>query len=168
MNQEIASQSLQEDAAPPAATSATNTKRTKAAAVVKKGTPRRAASAKKPTTSQDAMTDSPPTLGAAKKSETKTTKNPSRERTVKAVASPKPPKAEKAKKPKLVRDSFTIPQDDYALFAALKQRALTLGIEIKKSELLRAGIVMLNTLDNGDFARAVAAIERIKTGRPKK
>lgn len=79
-------------------------------------------------------------------------------------------KAKKApeKKAKLVRDSFSIPEADYALFAALKQRALTAGCEVKKSELLRAALSVLSALNDADFAKALAAVERIKTGRPKK
>lgn len=72
------------------------------------------------------------------------------------------------KKPKLVRDSFTIPENDYELFARLKQRALTAGVEVKKSELLRAGLAMLATLDDAEFIKAVGLVDRIKTGRPKK
>ena len=72
------------------------------------------------------------------------------------------------KKPKLVRDSFTIPESDYALFATLKQRALTAGIEVKKSELLRASLTVLAGLDDGALAKAIGQVNRIKTGRPKK
>jgi hypothetical protein len=86
------------------------------------------------------------------------------------------PKAEKAakvkkqapKKPKLVRDSFTIPEADYALFASLKQRALSAGIEVKKSEMLRAAVVTLAKLDDAELVKAFGLVERIKTGRPKK
>ena len=73
-----------------------------------------------------------------------------------------------SKKPKLVRDSFTIPESDYALFATLKQRALTAGIEVKKSELLRASLTILAGLDDGSLAKAIGQVNRIKTGRPKK
>ena len=72
------------------------------------------------------------------------------------------------KKPKLVRDSFTIPESDYALFATLKQRALAVGIEVKKSELLRASLTMLAGLDDSALAKAIGQVHRIKTGRPKK
>jgi hypothetical protein len=83
---------------------------------------------------------------------------------------PKPTKAKKlaVPKPKLVRDSFTLPADDYALFASLKQRALQGGVEVKKSELLRAGLAMLARADDASFLAAVGGVERIKTGRPKK
>lgn len=88
----------------------------------------------------------------------------------------KPEKAEKAakvkkpapKKPKLVRDSFTIPETDYALFAALKQRALVAGVDVKKSEILRAALVTLAKLDDVELVKAIGLVERIKTGRPKK
>jgi len=80
------------------------------------------------------------------------------------------PKAKKqpVKKPKLVRDSFTIPENDYALFATLKQRALTAGADVKKAELLRAGLAMLAKLDDAELVKAIGLVERIKTGRPKK
>ena len=86
------------------------------------------------------------------------------------------PKTEKAtkvkkqapKKPKLVRDSFTIPESDYALFATLKQRALTAGVEVKKGEILRAAVVALAKLDDVELIKAIGLVERIKTGRPKK
>ena len=87
-------------------------------------------------------------------------------------ASPTEPKAAKEtkdpkpRKPKLVRDSFTFPQADYALFAALKKRALHAGSEVKKSELLRAGLTMLAALPAGELIAAIARVERIKTGRP--
>lgn len=72
------------------------------------------------------------------------------------------------KKEKLVRDSFTLPESDYALFATLKQRALAAGNEVKKSELLRAALAVLSALPDAAFVKAVGAVERIKTGRPKK
>lgn len=96
----------------------------------------------------------------------------------KAVAESKPEaaKVEKAtkdkkqapKKPKLVRDSFTIPEADYELFEALKQRALAAGAEVKKSELLRAALAALAKLDDAEFIKTIGLVERIKTGRPKK
>ena len=47
----------------------------------------------------------------------------------------------KPKKPKMVRDSFTIPKNEYEAIASLKERALKQGMSIKKSELLRAGLM---------------------------
>ena len=73
-----------------------------------------------------------------------------------------------AKKPKLVRDSFTFPEGDYDLIAALKQRALAAGREVKKSEVLRAGLVALAAMKDAALLKALDSVERIKTGRPAK
>jgi len=86
----------------------------------------------------------------------------------KVAAAPKIEKASKVKKPKLVRDSFTIPESDYTLFATLKQRALAAGVEVKKSEILRVALVALAKLDDAELVKAIGLLERIKTGRPKK
>lgn len=75
-------------------------------------------------------------------------------------------KLDKAKKPKLVRDSFTIPKAEYAVLDELKQRANRLTRPAKKSELLRAGIKLLAALPDAAFLSALAEVPAIKTGRP--
>jgi hypothetical protein len=85
-----------------------------------------------------------------------------------AAAESAPPKPAKAHKPKLVRDSFTIPKDEYAVLEALKTRALGLGQHVRKSELLRAGIQALHAMGERAFLQAVGAVPTLKTGRPKK
>ena len=86
----------------------------------------------------------------------------------KTEKAPKVKKQQAPKKPKLVRDSFTIPETDYALFATLKQRALSAGVEVKKSEILRAAVLVLAKLDDAELVKAIGLVDRIKTGRPKK
>ena len=78
------------------------------------------------------------------------------------------PKADKAKKPKLVRDSFTIPKTEFAVLQTLKQRAAGNGATAKKSEILRAGIKALAGMNDAAFAAALGAVPLIKTGRPAK
>lgn len=73
---------------------------------------------------------------------------------------------DKDKKPKLVRDSFTIPKEEYAAIEALKIRAMTLGLAIKKSELLRAGLMALTGLNDAKLRTALVAVPTLKTGRP--
>lgn len=80
----------------------------------------------------------------------------------------KPAKADKPKKPKLVRDSFTIPKAEYTVLDDLKQRAARLGAPSKKSEVLRAGIKALAQMSDAAFQSAMAAVPAIKTGRPGK
>lgn len=83
------------------------------------------------------------------------------------AASEAPAKHKKdAKKAKLVRDSFTLPENDYVLFAAMKARCLARGIEVKKSELLRAALRQLSGLDDAMLVAVMSQIEKIKTGRP--
>jgi len=72
----------------------------------------------------------------------------------------------KHKRPKLVRDSFTMPENDYLKIRSLKNRGLKLGMEMKKSELLRAGLLALETLEDPEFQSIMTMIEKIKTGRP--
>jgi hypothetical protein len=71
------------------------------------------------------------------------------------------------KRPKLIRDSFTIPEAEYNKLDNLKARGLKLEIPIKKSELLRAGLVALERMDDSEFLDIIKSVERLKTGRPK-
>jgi hypothetical protein len=87
-------------------------------------------------------------------------------KTAKPVKAAKVVKAEKPKKPKLVRDSFTIPKVEYVVLEALKQRATKLTRSVKKSELLRAGIKALAALTDAGFLSALDKVPAIKTGRP--
>ena len=91
---------------------------------------------------------------------------PARNTKAKKVASTSKP--EKVKKPKLVRDSFTIPKDEYEVLDELKQRCAKLSQPSKKSELLRAGLKALAAMTDKNLLTAVQAVPSIKTGRPKK
>jgi hypothetical protein len=70
------------------------------------------------------------------------------------------------KKPKLVRDSFTIPKAEFAAIETLKTRAIALGTSVKKSELLRAGLMALQGLNDAAYKAALSAVPTLKTGRP--
>lgn len=80
----------------------------------------------------------------------------------------KPGKPAKVKKPKLVRDSFTMPDGEYALITALKKRCLNAGIPVKKSEILRAAVANLARLSDVSVVAAIRRLDIIKTGRPAK
>lgn len=107
----------------------------------------------------------------AKTSAAKPVAKPAPKATAKPVAKPvakAPAKVEKVKKPKMVRDSFTMPKAEFAVIDALKVRATNLKKSVKKTELLRAGIKALAAMSDSAFLAAVTAVPNIKTGRPSK
>lgn len=77
----------------------------------------------------------------------------------------KPPKLKKAK---LIRDSFTMPEGEYAQIATLKKRCLDAGVSAKKSEILRAAVANMAKLSDASVVSAIRRLEIIKTGRPAK
>jgi hypothetical protein len=77
-------------------------------------------------------------------------------------------KSKKENKKKVVRDSFTMPQTEYLKIAEIKAICLKSKMHVKKSEVLRAGLKALATLNATQLKRALSELEKIKTGRPKK
>jgi len=138
---------------------ATATKTTPRA--VRKSTAVKSPVAKKPAAKKPAIKKTTVTKTAVKKP---VVKKAAAKPTAKPVKVAKPAKV---KKPKLVRDSFTIPKDEYVVIDALKTRAGKLGQAIKKSELLRAGIKALAAMSDIQFKAALSNVPTIKTGRPK-
>jgi hypothetical protein len=137
--------------------STTIARATTKAPATKRATPTKRPAAKKPVVKKAAV--KPVTKSATKKVTAKPVKP------VKAVKAVKPAKV---KKPKLVRDSFTIPKDEYVVIDALKTRAGKLGQSVKKSELLRAGVKALAAMSDIQFKAALSNVPTIKTGRPTK
>jgi hypothetical protein len=86
----------------------------------------------------------------------------------KAVKTEKADKTEKAKKQKMIRDSFTIPKAEYVVLEDLKTRATKLQTNVKKTELIRAGIKALASISDTGFVAAIGAVPNLKTGRPAK
>jgi hypothetical protein len=80
----------------------------------------------------------------------------------------KPKSVAAEKKIKMVRDSFTMPKLEYAAIDTLKARALGMHLAAKKSELLRAGLLALNAMDDASLKMMLSAVPTLKTGRPKK
>jgi hypothetical protein len=72
------------------------------------------------------------------------------------------------KKEKLVRDSFTMPRVDFALIGQLKERGMGFKREIRKSELLRAGLQALAAMSDADLRALLDKLPKVKTGRPHK
>lgn len=71
----------------------------------------------------------------------------------------------------LVRDGYTMPASEHAGIEALQLRALSVGRlklnEATKSLIVRAGIKALADMTDVQFAKAIGAVDVLKTGRPK-
>ena len=74
---------------------------------------------------------------------------------------------EKAKKAKLVRDSFSMPEAEYAVLGAVKKACLKAGVEVKKSELLRIGVALIQKMDVAALKGVLSTLPPLKAGRPK-
>lgn len=73
--------------------------------------------------------------------------------------------AEKPRKSKRVRDSFSMPKAEYAVLDQLKQRAALLERPAKKNELVRAGVQLLTALSDAQFLAALAQLPSLKSDR---
>jgi hypothetical protein len=67
---------------------------------------------------------------------------------------------------KVVRDAFTMPAEDHLLFADIQKKCLLIGIVTTKSEIVRAGLKHLASLDNDTLEKIIKAVPKLKTGRP--
>lgn len=68
---------------------------------------------------------------------------------------------------KVVRDTFTISIKDYELINLCKTRLLTKHYSANKSEIVRAGLIVLSQMSDEDILSAIQNVEKIKTGRPR-
>lgn len=108
---------------------------------------------------------------ASQKAEKKTLKSAAKADAAKTSA--KPPAAEqpkeKLKKPKMVRDSFSMPENEYKVLGDVKRACLKAGIEIKKSEILRIGVELIRQTEVAKLKTMLSALTPLKVGRrPKK
>jgi flagellar basal body-associated protein FliL len=76
-------------------------------------------------------------------------------------------KKKKSDKKKVIRDSFSFPEQDYHKISELKKICLSAGVHVKKGEILRAGLNLLTSLKLSELLKAVEKVERVRTGRPK-
>ena len=126
---------------------------------------------KKPTKARSVLTGTPAkSVAKAIAKKPKAIKKPAAKANGNKKASTKGarPTLEPAKRIKLVRDSFTMPREDFERIARLRIRAIDFKRPAKKSELLRAGLQALERLDDASLHAALNALQAIKTGRPKK
>ncbi|MGD0959501.1 MAG: hypothetical protein ABSB19_06815 [Methylomonas sp.] len=75
-------------------------------------------------------------------------------------------KKRKASKAKVIRDSFSFPENDYRIISQLKKTCLAAGTHVKKGEILRAGLLLLSKLELSELTKVIEQVEKVKTGRP--
>ena len=111
---------------------------------------------------------SKPAVKAAARAAAKSLATPAPKRAPrKTTAAPAPAReGAPAARPVLVRDSFTMPEQEYAVLAEVKQACLRAGVDVRKSELLRIGVALLGQVDIATLKSVLAALPQLKTGRP--
>lgn len=83
----------------------------------------------------------------------------------KSAPRPEPPPSSNGAD-KVIRDSFTIPGDEYELISRIKKRCMKAGVSANKSEILRAGLAALSAMPDRELAKMFESLTRVKTGRP--
>ncbi len=142
-----------------------NAEATKAVAAKPEITP-----AKKPAAAKKVASAKPVNKAVAKATAAKSATKPVA-KTAKKPAAEKSATVKKVKKEakvKVVRDSFTMPQAEYQKIAEIKAACLKTGLHVKKSEILRAGLQALAAMGVAQLKEAIAKLDKIATGRPKK
>jgi hypothetical protein len=76
--------------------------------------------------------------------------------------------AAKPAKQKLVRDSFTIPEAEYQILVNTKKLLTKSGVEVKKTELLRVGLLLIGKTSLTVLKRHLGGLRKLKSGRPGK
>ena len=112
-----------------------------------------------------------PAVKPAAKPATKPVAKPAAPKASAKTDAPRPAAADasmpKERKAKLVRDSFTMPEQEYAVLGQVKKACIKAGFEIKKSELLRIGVALISQIDMATLQKVLADLPQLKTGRPK-
>jgi len=76
-------------------------------------------------------------------------------------------KQKTAAQDKVIRDSFTMPEHDYALIEVIKIKLMKEGVLLNKGEILRAGVHALEQMSIAELKTISAKVEKIKVGRPR-
>lgn len=67
---------------------------------------------------------------------------------------------------KVVRNSFSMLEEESALIERVRYLCLKKMIVVNKSEVLRAGVQLLNALPENEIIARIKALPKVKAGRP--
>ena len=79
------------------------------------------------------------------------------------------PNVEDGGRPKadrVIRDSFTMPVADHECISRIKKRARKLDFDTNKSEVLRAGLSVLEKMSDKELLKVFELLPKVKPGRP--
>ena len=65
----------------------------------------------------------------------------------------------------VVRDNFSMPQSDYEMISALRERCIKAGVSVSKSEVVRGGLHALDGLSTQDLLKVLGGLEKLKPGK---
>ena len=75
----------------------------------------------------------------------------------------------KQRKPAIVvRETFSMPDANVRFINKFIERSPALATRITKSEIIRAGIHVLHSMDDSELEHVLQQVERLKIGRPQK
>ena len=66
----------------------------------------------------------------------------------------------------IIRETFSLPPSESSRIDALRMRAAQAGVMLNRSEIVRAGIAALASLEDEAFAEIANNVPKLKTGRP--
>lgn len=76
--------------------------------------------------------------------------------------------AESIESQRVIRETFSLPPIDRNLIQTLRDRCLGAGVYVSKSELIRAGLHVLEALATQELCAAIATVERLPVGKAAK
>ena len=71
-------------------------------------------------------------------------------------------------KEKAARDSYTMPPDEYEYLGLLQEKCLKEAVYVKKSEILRVGLIAIRGLSITEFLKRWRRLNKLGPGRPRK
>lgn len=69
---------------------------------------------------------------------------------------------------KVVTKTFTLPLNEFNQISQLQKRCLSMELAIGKSEIVRAALKLLTSVDNNQLKAIVGSLEKLRAGRPPK
>jgi hypothetical protein len=68
-------------------------------------------------------------------------------------------------KAKVIKRSFSFPEQDYLKISELKKTCLAAGIHVKKGKILRAGLLLLTNLNLAELKQVLEQVDTVQTGQ---